>query len=506
MLTQTRNVVLRARDVNAHCDHARDFMWRGMSLRARLNALFGGLMAFALAISIGWILLAAGPRVKAESESAVRLTREFIETAVASLKQTPEPEAGLAHLMKGLRNLRHVSIQIEDPQGRVISASSAADDDDDDDDDPARAPAGRFTAVPAWFADYVQPERRSVRIPVEFSGKSYGAIVIASDPSDESAEVWGGIVSLTLGGAGLAFVAFLINILAVNKALAPIGNLGQAVTALEAGRYLVHVPLSGSPELVDICAKVNSLADTLERTTSENRRLSEMLVTLQDDERRELARELHDEFGPYLFAIRAGIKSLQREFEQQDAAPDASERCAALQEQVDALQQINRRVLDRLRPAAMTEFGLREALRALTAMWKDTNPSVAVAMEVPDDIDDLDDTAALTVYRVVQEALTNVFRHAQATRADILVSHVPGRAGDAEDVLRISIRDDGTGIPDGTKPGFGLIGMRERVWALNGKMSVVNAPGGGVIVEALVPLWQSSSRETFPASGAFRWF
>lgn len=485
-------------------------MWQGLSLRARLNALFGGLMAFALVISIGWILLAAGPRVKAESQSALRLAREFIETAIGSLKQTPEPEAGLAHLMKGLRNLRHVAIQIEDPQGRIVRSSAAADDDDDDDDDD-RVDAGRSSpqqhaSVPAWFANFVQPDRTSVRIPLELSGKSYGAIVLSSDPSDESAEVWSGLVSLTLGGAALALVAFLINILAVNRALAPIGNLGQAVTALEAGRHHVHVPLNGSPELVDICAKVNSLAGTLERTTNENRQLSEMLVTLQDDERKELARELHDEFGPYLFAIRAGIKSLQRDFGQHAEQPDASERCAMLQEQVDALQQINRRVLDRLRPAAMTELGLQEALRALVAMWKDANPSVTVSLEMPEDIDDLEETAALTVYRVVQEGLTNVFRHSGATLANVRISHVPGHADDSEDSLRISIKDNGVGMSDESKPGFGLIGMRERVWALNGKMSISNAPEGGVIVEALVPLSHGFARETFPTSAATRWF
>jgi two-component system sensor histidine kinase UhpB len=483
-------------------------MWQGLSLRARLNALFGGLMVFALIISIGWILLAAGPRVKAESQSALRLAREFIETAIGSLKQTPEPEAGLAHLMKGLRNLRHVAIQIEDAQGRVVGTYAAADDDDDDDGppDPSRTGQEQSASVPAWFANFVQPDRTSVRIPLELSGKSYGAIVLSSDPSDESEEVWSGLVSLTLGGAALALVAFLINILAVNRALAPIGNLGQAVTALEAGRYHVHVPLNGSPELVDICGKVNSLAGTLERTTNENRQLSEMLVTLQDDERKELARELHDEFGPYLFAIRAGIKSLQRDFGQYAEQPDASERCAMLQEQVDALQQINRRVLDRLRPAAMTELGLQEALRALVAMWKDANPSVAVSLEMPEDIDDLEETAALTVYRVVQEGLTNVFRHSGATLANIRISHVPGDANETEDSLRISIKDNGVGMSDDAKPGFGLIGMRERVWALNGKMSVLNAPEGGVIVEVLVPLSQSIARETFPTSAASRWF
>ncbi len=471
-------------------------MWQGMTLRTRLNVLFGGLLALGLLASIGWILLTAGSRVRAEDESSVRLARELIETAVASLKTTPEPAVALEHLVEGLNNLRHVAISVEkgDPAEAVRAAAQR----------PVDEPQA---SVPAWFVALVQPARTIMAIPVVADGAHFGTIVIASNPWDESEEVWGSLVSLALGGVALALVVFGVNSWIVARALAPIGNLGEAMTTLESGRYSISVPLSGAPELVDICRKLNSLGGTLGQTTQDNRYLSEMLVTLQDKERRELARELHDEFGPYLFAIRAGVSSLQRGFDKRGDQPESRNLCLALQEQVDALQQINRRVLERLRPAAMAELGLQAALLALVAMWAETDPDVSVQMEVPDDLDDLDDTMSLTVYRIVQEGLTNVFRHAGASEVRVkVVREFEMSTGRSAGGLRLRIADNGVGLSTDNSQGFGLLGMRERVWALQGKMTIGNGPEGGVEIDVRFPEMHGghasdageARRETFP--------
>jgi two-component system sensor histidine kinase UhpB len=155
----------------------------------------------------------------------------------------------------------------------------------------------------------------------------------------------------------------------------------------------------------------------------------------------------------------------------------------AMLEQVNALQQSNRRVLARLRPAGLSELGLREALAALARLWREAHPGVAVEIALSPTLDIADEAVELTVYRVVQEALTNVFRHAGASR--VVVSIAPLRqAGGAAALVRVE--DNGAGLPSDHRLGLGLTGMRERVLALGGSMTV-NSTAQGVTVEAVVP-------------------
>jgi len=156
-------------------------------------------------------------------------------------------------------------------------------------------------------------------------------------------------------------------------------------------------------------------------------------------------------------------------------------------DQVNALQQFNRRILNRLRPVGLAELGLADAIAALTRLWRETHPGVVINTSISPSTGALDETAEVTIYRIIQEALTNVFRHAGATRVDITVARTPsGMEPAGMDAVRVSIRDDGAGLQAGHKLGFGIIGMRERVQALGGTMTV-ESTDHGVAVEAMVP-------------------
>jgi two-component system sensor histidine kinase UhpB len=229
------------------------------------------------------------------------------------------------------------------------------------------------------------------------------------------------------------------------------------------------------------------LGDAIE----EKRRLAETAVSLQDAERKEIARELHDEFGPYLFALRAHAISLMRTADTHEPNTDALRRHGdAVLEQINALQQFNRRVLERLRPVGLAELGLSEAIGALLRLWRESHPGVIIETTISRSLSATGETAALTIYRIIQEALTNVFRHARATHVEITVTPVPSRqAGNASvdtNAVAVSVRDNGAGLSADHKQGFGLIGMRERVLALGGTMTVAST-NRGVTVEALVP-------------------
>ena len=129
------------------------------------------------------------------------------------------------------------------------------------------------------------------------------SLLITSHPNDEMAEIWDGIITQLQIGTAIALVLFLITTRVVSRALAPIQTLSEAMTKIEAGGYDTRVKPDGPPELAAICDKLNHLAATLGNAVDDKRRLAERIVSLQDVERKEIARELHDEFGPYLFAL-----------------------------------------------------------------------------------------------------------------------------------------------------------------------------------------------------------
>lgn len=457
-------------------------MWQKLSLRARLNSLFALLLLLGLAINIGQLVMEAGPRVNAEDESVVRLSREFIETLVVDLKDLPDPEIRLSRLLDGLKQLRHVSITRE---GETIGTKTA----------PASRDNISGSEPPAWFVTLVQPNQKKISVPVTFDGRAFGSIEIASNPRDEISEIWNGIISQVQIGTALAVALLLITMAVVDRALAPIQSLSGAMARIEAGDYATRTAPAGSPELAEICDKLNHLAFTLGAVVDDKRLLAERIVSLQDTERKEIARELHDEFGPYLFAVRAHTMSLLRMADAPKPDFDALRKHGkTLIDQVNALQKFNRRVLERLRPVGLSELGLREALGALMGLWREAHPGTDIELEMPETVNEIGETAELTIYRVVQEALTNAFRHAGATRINVMIraAQINGDGINGRAAL-VQVRDNGSGLSSDYKPGLGLVGMRERIMALGGTMNVTSTTGGGVAVEALVPYGGSAA-------------
>lgn len=440
-------------------------MWRTLSLQARLTLLLALVLLAGLVVNIGRLVLEAGPRVAAEDQSVVRLAREFISVLVVDLNEAPDPEARLARIVGDLSRLRHVSI-VREVEGATPALPPRADSVD---------------APPSWFVRLVHPEQTTLRVPVLVNGRSLGALVIASDPIDEMAEIWDGIVTQVEVGVAIAALLFAITMGVVRRALAPLRQIASAMLAIEGGDYSIRVMPAGSPELADICARLNHLAAALGAAVEDKRRLAERVVSLQDVERREIARELHDEFGPVLFALRAHGSALLR-----SAGSAAAEVAAirthgeAMLAQVGQLQQLNRRVLERLRPAGLSELGLREALGALLRWWREAHPDVTVEMTIAPSLGAMNETVELTIYRVVQEALTNVFRHAGATRVTVAITSA------GMDAVFVRVRDNGAGLAADHRLGLGLTGMRERVLALGGVVNVISAEQG-VTVEAMIP-------------------
>ncbi|MFB6420413.1 MULTISPECIES: histidine kinase [Bradyrhizobium] len=448
-------------------------MWQNLSLRGRINLLLALLLALGLAVNIGRQVAEAGPRVQAEDQSVIRLAREFIEMIVADLNEAPDPDAKLNQIARDLSRLRHVSIALHDASGRPLTPPRTGADAD------MRGP-------PAWFVGLVHPEQTAVSVPVSIQGKP-GSLVVTSHPTDEIAEIWDSIVTQLEVGSVVAVVLFLVMMNVVGRALAPLQSLAETMGEIEDGHYDARVTPGGAPELAAICGKLNHLAAVLGEAVEDKRRLAERAVSLQDVERKEIARELHDEFGPYLFSLRAHASALAKLADGRAPSAEAVRKHgSALLEQINALQQFTRRVLERLRPVGLAELGLRQALESLSRLWREAHPEVAIETSISPALGTTGETADLTIYRIVQEALTNVFRHAGATSVNVLIEPAgqPGR--DGRFCARVRVSDNGRGMEPGQKLGFGLVGMRERILALGGTLNVVSGDGG-LTVEALVP-------------------
>jgi two-component system sensor histidine kinase UhpB len=213
-----------------------------------------------------------------------------------------------------------------------------------------------------------------------------------------------------------------------------------------------------------------------------NRDLSQRLILVQESERRALARELHDEFGQSCTAIRAEAGYILHAGAGDKAAVSASaQRIAGT---AANLYELVRGMLVRLRPPALDSLGLESALQELCESWEEQT-GIACGFFPYDVSSPVDDSASVAVFRLIQEALTNVARHAHASQVRIELRAAPDRRR-----LSLSIHDDGSGMPGAeiSHAGFGIIGMRERVTALNGDIRFLNPAQGGLRIEVEIPL------------------
>lgn len=261
---------------------------------------------------------------------------------------------------------------------------------------------------------------------------------------------------------------------------------------------IVDVALSAAP-LVDpvsdqvigeICCMrdvtQHKLAQQAERELEQNRKLTQLIQSRLEEERRAIARELHDELGQCVTAIKTMGTAISNRT--RDSAPETHANAQTIVSVASHIYDVVHGIIRQLRPSALDHLGLKETLRDTVATWRGRHPEMACELNFEGDLDGLGETVNITIYRIVQECLTNVIRHAEATRADIAIAHLTDPA--LGDVVRVSVSDDGKGLAqrnESEATRFGLMGMRERVQALGGEFRIGGRPGEGVTVTAVIP-------------------
>jgi len=222
--------------------------------------------------------------------------------------------------------------------------------------------------------------------------------------------------------------------------------------------------------------------------TAELDRLANHLINVQEHERERLARELHDELGSLLTAAKFDVARVKSRLPAEP--PELHERLRHLTDTLNAGIALKRKIIEDLRPSSLSNLGLSAALDILAQEFR-ANTQVAVDLSVDEVV--LNEGQQLAVYRLVQEALTNIAKHAQAKRVQVLVKNYRNH-------VEVVVSDDGVGFDAGQfkTASHGLSGMRQRMHALQGRLELVSAVGRGTTITAILPLGMASAAPTSP--------
>jgi len=305
-----------------------------------------------------------------------------------------------------------------------------------------------------------------------------GTLILTSDARNEISEVWGQ-ANDTLRTLAVFFgLTVLLIHWTLGRALAPLTRLSAAFGRIGAGDYAARLNPAGPPELVRLASGFNRMAAQLGQAEAQNAMLREQVLTLQEEERAELARDLHDDVGPLLFAAGIDAASLPALLADGQTA-EATERADAISESIASIQRHIRTILGRLRPLSFGSVDLADAIEAIIAFWRGRHPGIAFTLDLMPEDAALDEAVRTTVCRVVQESVCNAVRHGAPAQIAVSVSR------EQTDIV-VRVDDDGAGPgAEGLTPGFGLVGMQERVRAQAGTLAVSPRFGGrGLAVTA----------------------
>ncbi|MFW5447656.1 MAG: sensor histidine kinase [Methylophagaceae bacterium] len=331
---------------------------------------------------------------------------------------------------------------------------------------------------PAWFVQAVTTEYLTERYDVKMADGSSRTILITANPLDEITEAWGESKAFFWSVVVMLLVIFLMVNLVFNSMLRAVQNILFGLHQVESGKYDITIPQSKISEFDDIAVEVNDMSQALKIAQENNQALARHTMHIQETERRTMSRELHDEMGQSLTAIKAmAVTSKQENVDVQTIANSIIEIC-------DHLAKVVRSMMRTLHPLSLAELGLGATLTDLTNEWHRRNPTLDIQFHYDEQLEKLDNEVAIHVYRVVQECLTNVVRHASASEVVVSVDRVMN--SDGESRVELVVSDNGVGGKVGAE-GFGVLGMRERVENLGGQFSSESSTGKGMTITAWMP-------------------
>lgn len=411
-----------------------------MTFRARLAVTMGALiLVIAAAISIYL------PR-KLEDEALALMTHKA-ETLAQLTAFTIHPSvyfhdrAALEEALSGTRNDKDVAyVVVTDPAGRTLSAFH-----------PERRGAKGLYEVMLPMRDGQQ----------EIAKLYIGMSLARLNGRITQIRILIGVVSIVILAAGLFFVVVISNFMT-----RPLRDVATGAQRIAAGELAHRVPAGRNDEIGQLASSFNEMAERVAERDASLRQLSRRLLSVQEQERVRIAREVHDELGQALTAMKIDLQQKP---------------LSEIGKTIDDIVDLVRRIATDLRPAILDDLGITAALEQQLRRLRETTGMKTTL--VVDDEPQLDMLAAVTLYRIAQEALANVIRHANASEVKVSLAVLDGE-------VVLEVRDDGVGVAaDRIGPeSLGVVGMRERAELLGGTVAIDGRPGGGTVLTATLPL------------------
>lgn len=436
-----------------------------MSLRLKISLFISAGSVCVLLLALLLIVINARGAVEKEVNSTAQLTLDLLETILSSLPNDSTHYQNAIQRLKSMEKRRHLTIHLQATHNKDIIEYTF--------------PLQTVPHVPIWFTQLVAPQTHIFRRSLN-SGPFTQAtdILLQTDPSDEILEAWQESSELLMLLLSFALSIIILLYIGLGIALRPLSQLQQALDAIGHRQYQTSLPSFRLTEFDKLAQQFNEMAQQLQHIHQENQRLLQQSLSVQEEERRMIARELHDELGQCLSAIKADAYSIIGT--EQTSAVNAS--AHAIAETAGYVYGLVKDMIRRLRPAALDELGLIAALQQTLNDWQARYPQTHVELHVIGDFSHLSAPLSIHLYRIVQEALTNVAKHAAAKLLIIQLQHQVTH-------IHLMLRDDGQGFdPNIRHQGLGLLGIRERVEALSGQMNIDSTQGKGCCLTLQLPL------------------
>lgn len=457
------------------------------TLKLKLILIFIALSLLIILIASAFLFSNVRFAIENEIKASQSIALTLVEEILTGMASTRSADADLLKLQHKFSHIRHIKVYVYNHEEKLVAAKNL---------NPNNEMQEEETEAPAWFQKFLWPNLKIKKIPIYSEKKELGQIHLVANPLDEINEIWRDIFIL-MKIAGISLISLiLLFYLALGRALKPLDRISEGLHALKSKDYMFRVPPIHSRELAQIGRGFNDLASELEQNRQERKKLSKQLLSLQDQERSNIALELHDEFGPCLFGIKTNASLIENILEETNKREKmVKTKARSILNIVDHMESCNRDLLNRLRPMALGEIELSELIEKLVTHYAVQYEKIKWHFNIIENFPSLGETMDLTIYRVTQESLTNALRHSKANNIAITLklekkpNNIDNpRREKIETSLMLIISDDGIGFSQNSKTNRGIKGLHERVEALGGRFTISGNGTTGTTIIASLPL------------------
>ncbi|MEK8029751.1 HAMP domain-containing sensor histidine kinase [Ideonella sp. DXS29W] len=446
-----------------------------MTLRLKINLIVGALTVLFAASVVGLQLRSLRESVHEEVLTANRVAAQLLNRT--AWRYAAQGTPAMLAFLQGVGRVRSNDIELFDAGGHSLYRSP-----------PSPYKAGH--SAPDWFSALIAPPPSSQSI--DFPD---GRLVIAADASRAAVDAWDYMCWLAGGAAVLLLVLNALVFWLVGRTTRPFGQIVQALLQVQAGRFDVSLPPLAGTEAGAIGLAFNHMVRDLdahieterravraEMQLSDSRELTRWIEQHVEQERLLIARELHDELGQSVTAIRSMALSIAQRVGTVDQQAEQAARLIA--DESSRLYDAMHGIIPRLTPLVLDNFGLADALNDLVERTRRLQPGVQIELQIDLGAASLPAELALTLYRAAQEGITNALRHGQARHLQLSLTTRPGH-------VCLTLQDDGQGLAPDWQRRTGHYGLRwlgERAEALGGRLDVEPCSPHGVLLRLCAPL------------------